>query len=82
MTMSENIVSLCISCHAKSHHGQHPTTEDLLALSAQDHGCLQDEIERAVWLIRRLDRNTPHEKTWTAREWLERYEGVHHHDLS
>lgn len=40
------------------HDGNEPTYEQLLALSAVDHDCQQDDIEALVWLIRRLDKRT------------------------
>jgi hypothetical protein len=57
-----NLVSLGMDavtdcdCHARSHGGNEPTTDELLAVSAADHGCLQGDIEELVWLIRRLDK--------------------------
>jgi hypothetical protein len=59
-----NLVSLGMDavldcpCHASSHMGNEPTTADLLAVSAADHGCMQDDIVQLIYFIRRLDKRT------------------------
>ena len=46
-------------CHLQLHDGNGPTFEELLALSAQDHDCLQGDIEGLVYLIRdQLSKDT------------------------
>ncbi len=57
-----NVVSLGMDalsdcpCHVRSHGGNEPTFEDLLAISAADHDCLQGDIEDLVRLIQRMPR--------------------------
>jgi hypothetical protein len=65
--VAANIVALCaafsggMDCHSSFHDGNEPTTADLLAVSAADHGCQQDDICSLVYLIRRLDKRTTEE---------------------
>lgn len=55
-----NLISLGLmalldcACHVSHHAGNEPTFEQLLALSAMDHDCLQADIEDLVMLIRRM----------------------------
>ncbi len=41
-------------CHVKNHAGQKPTSEDLLKISAADHGCSPFDIVDLIHLIRRM----------------------------
>lgn len=57
-----NIVSLGMDalydcmCHTASHAGNSPTFDDLMAVSAADHDCLQGDIEDLVRLIQRMPK--------------------------
>lgn len=55
-------------CHVRSHAGQEPTHDDLLAIAAAQNKCHQRDIEQLVYLIRRLDRDTTREQLFAAIE--------------
>lgn len=47
---------LTCNCHGSHHDGNEPTFEDMLAMSAMDHNCLQGDIESLRDLILRMPR--------------------------
>lgn len=55
-----NLISLGMPltcpCHGSHHDGNEPTFEELLALSAMDHNCLQGDIEALRDLILRMPK--------------------------
>jgi hypothetical protein len=57
-------------CHHRSHQGERPIFEDLLAVSAADNDCLQGSISDLVYLVRRLDKSTTKETFLRACESL------------
>lgn len=44
------------TCHFDSHHGERPIMEDLLAVSAADHDCQQDDIVDLIRLVQRMPK--------------------------
>jgi hypothetical protein len=56
LDISINLIALGMpltcDCHGSHHDGNEPSFEQLLALSAQDHDCLQGDIETVVYLLR------------------------------
>lgn len=70
-----NIISLCSGCHDRHHGGYEPLTCDLTAIIAKREGCLQDELERAVFAIREAPKGTEFDMSWSPREWLEKLAG-------
>jgi len=52
-----NLVSLCAFHHRSHHDGNEPLKADLLAIVAQREKMLQEDVELAVWCVRRLPRD-------------------------
>lgn len=51
------LVALCFDCHQSHHQGNEPTRSALLALLAARNGCLQSDVETAVWCLRALPKD-------------------------
>lgn len=43
-------------CHRSHHDGNEPTFEQLLAISAADHDCLQGDLEALIRLVHRMPK--------------------------
>ena len=75
-----NLISLGMTpfdcwCHQRHHNsGADPSFEDLLAVSAADHDCLQGDIEDLVRLIQRMPR--------ISEMSVERYESIVKRELN
>ncbi len=55
VSLGFNAVRDC-ECHALSHNGHEPTFEQMVAISAADHDCLQGDIEALIRLIQRMPK--------------------------
>lgn len=58
LDLPENLVTLCRTCHTRSHAGQEPTREQLLALAAQREKKDMEEMRAELFRIARLPKDS------------------------
>ncbi len=66
-----NIVSLKRSCHGDHHGSGHPTTSDLLAISAKREGVSVETIKEVLAWFKRLDKDASEHRILEALYTLE-----------